>query len=151
MQACLTPTRLELRGWGDWTDVRGSAIDMDEVGSLVASLKARLTVDFQECFDGQPLNRSTGIFLPKELADRSLAVRSHVVRIIAEIAPDRRPVSKAQASSLGTMTKFGLERDVFDIKWLTNSSRPAGQRATLVQKPTHSQGSKWWTDETVRG
>ena len=51
MPAHFTPTSLELKGWGDLDDVRGSAIDNDEVGSLVASFKARMTMELQGRFD----------------------------------------------------------------------------------------------------
>ena len=59
--------------------------------------------------------------LQKELADKPIQVRSHAVRIITEIAPNEKPVSRTRAMWLGTMAKFGLERDLFDIRWLTNS------------------------------
>ena len=48
-----------------------------------------------------------------------------------------------------------MERDLFDIKWLTNGLRvsvkglSAGTRVTLVFLATHSLGSKWWIDETM--
>ena len=78
--------------------------------------------------------------LAKELADRPTEVWSHAVRIITEIAPDKRPLFEAQAIWIGTMAQFGLERDLFDIKWLTYSlsvsvkGAPAGQSAALCSK-----------------
>ena len=75
--------------------------------------------------------------LQKELADRPIQVRSHAVRIITEIALDKKPVSQSQAIWLGTMAKFGLGRDLVDIRWLTNSlsvSVEGPQRANVVVK-----------------
>ena len=54
----------------------------------------------------------------KKLSIRPLDVRSHPVRNLAEIAPDKSPMSKAPAFWIETMGKVGLGRDLFDIKWL---------------------------------
>ena len=42
-----TPTRIELEGWEDRNDVRGSATGMGEVISLVSILKTRMLFDLQ--------------------------------------------------------------------------------------------------------
>ena len=82
-------------------------------------------------------------------------VRSHVVRIVAELAPDKRPMSMAQAMWLSTMAKVGLVRDLLDIKWVDTRTEVSmkgalfGQRVTVVLLATHSQGSTWWIDEDV--
>ena len=54
MQTYFTPTRLEFKGWRDWNDVQGSAIDLIEVGSLVASLKAKMPMDLPDRSDPTP-------------------------------------------------------------------------------------------------
>ena len=47
--------------------------------------------------------------LTKELADRHPGVRSHMVRVISEVAFDKRPLSEAQEIWLGTMAEVWLE------------------------------------------
>ena len=97
MQAHCTPTRLQLKEWGNWNGVRGSAIDMGEVCSLVDGVKASMIVEVQEqgnfelkmmvylCFragvSAWDRKRSHTI-LAKELADRPIEVPRHAVRII---------------------------------------------------------------------
>ena len=43
--------RLELKGCREWTDVRGSAIGMDEVGLLVSAAKTRMPMILRARFD----------------------------------------------------------------------------------------------------
>ena len=50
--------------------------------------------------------RRTLAILQKDLADKPLVVRSHVLRINAEIASDRRAMSKARANWLNTKDKM---------------------------------------------
>ena len=95
-----------------------------------------------ECLRPQTLSHH-----PSEVADSPLVVRGHEVRIIAEIALDKRPMSKAQVIWLGTMAKLGLGEDLSDVKWPEYSlnvsvkgprppSRPSfppvGQRVTFI-------------------
>ena len=171
-QRIFTPTRLELKGWGDWDDERGAAIDMGEVGSILASLKASVTMELQGRFDWEATEQEHRNFeltmmvclwfrvgvsawdrkrsptiLAKEMSEvmRSGLLQKSCLR--------KDICLGAQAIWLGTMAKFRWRRDLFDIKWLTNGLRvsgkgpPAGQRLTLLLPATLSQGSKWWMDE----
>ena len=59
--------------------------------------------------------------LTKELVPAPIIDRSHVARVLLEISPDKRPLSKFQAIILGAMFKAtGLGREPFVIRRLTN-------------------------------
>ena len=157
VKAHLAPTRPELKGFGDWDTVRGSAIDMGAVGSACEQFQSmneyRVAGSFrldkeQGDFELQMMGfrwfragvragdrKRCHTILQKELADRPIQVRRHAVRIFTEIAHDMKPVSQSQAIWLGTMAKFGLGMDLVDIRWLTNClsvSVEGTQRANVV-------------------
>ena len=43
---------------GRWDDVRGSAVGMDEVNTLVSALKTRMPIDLQARFDGASIDQA---------------------------------------------------------------------------------------------
>ena len=51
LQSALIRSRLELKGWEDWDNVRGTAIDANEISDLVAKIKVNMPLDVQGRFD----------------------------------------------------------------------------------------------------
>ena len=92
---------------------------------LVSDLKTRMPLVLQAPYSWDATDQEQGRFegrsshSAKELVDRPLDVRGHLVRIIADIAPDRRPMSKAQTIWINTTGNVGLERiSLTSIGWI---------------------------------
>ena len=101
LQAAFVPSRLELKAWGDWDNVRGTAADPNQIRDLVARVKVNMPLNVQGCFDWDAIEQEQGnyelkmmaflrcktthvsicdrkrsyTFLTRELADKPLAVR----------------------------------------------------------------------------
>ena len=51
MQNTFVASRIELKGWGCWRDIRGTSITFEEAKQLVSMAKARLKQDDLNVFD----------------------------------------------------------------------------------------------------
>ena len=56
------PTRLDLKAWRDWNDVKTSSIGMEEVVVLVVDFLMEMTADLMALFDWEAIELEQGRF-----------------------------------------------------------------------------------------
>ena len=55
-------SRIELKGWGCWRNIRGTGITLEKAKALVSGAKARIKQDDLHVFDWHLTNRDQGNF-----------------------------------------------------------------------------------------
>ena len=65
MQNTFVASRIELKGWGCWRNIRGSGITLDEAKQLVSVVKTRLKQDDLNMIDWDMTDRDQGILTPR--------------------------------------------------------------------------------------
>ena len=68
MQNTFVASRIELKGWGCWKNIRGTGITLDEAKQLVSTVKARLKQDDLNILDWDVTDRDQGNFDTKMMA-----------------------------------------------------------------------------------
>ena len=60
MQNTFVASRIELKGWGCWRNIRGTGITLEEAKQLVSMAKARFKQDNLNVFDWDLTDRDQG-------------------------------------------------------------------------------------------
>ena len=63
---CRQHSRIELKGWGCWRNIRGTNITLEEARALVRATKARIKQDELDVFDWDLTDRDQGKFDTKD-------------------------------------------------------------------------------------
>ena len=139
-QLTLVATRVELKGWSSWRNIRGIGITMDKAKQLVRTKEARLKQDDLNMFDWELTTRDIwhqddGVLVVqrgRHSRDAEEGSEWHParpyqwsgpihrsVRATLELDPLKGPWNKAQAIFFGVMTQYAnLPREAFDIRWV---------------------------------
>ena len=148
MPKTFTPTRVELKGWWVWRNIRGTGITMDEARTLVSGMQAMMSDADLNKFTWELTDRDQGNFEFKMMAflwfnedvtpqtcapgylppikrvQTPIGVRGDIVRATHEIALDKRPWNKTQVVFLCALRESaGLPRETFDIKCVSTGIR----------------------------
>ena len=62
VQNTFVASRIGLKGWGSWRNIKGTGISLEETKTLISTTKARLRLDEMNVFDWDLIDRDQGIF-----------------------------------------------------------------------------------------
>ena len=131
-QKTFMASRIELKGWGCWRNIRGTGITLDEAKELISVTKARIKQDDLNVFDCDLTDRDQGNFdtrmmvflwfkevvtpmvckrvrldFQHDLTNQPLPLKRTNVRATLELDPVKRPWNKAQAIFIGVVREYG--------------------------------------------
>ena len=162
-------SRIELKGWVSWRNIRGTGISLEEAKALISATKVRLRLDEMNVFDWDLTDRDQGTFdtkmmvflwfkegvtpmmgkkvlndVQQGLTNQPLPIKGVNVRATIELDPVTRPWNKAQAISIGVMKEYAnLPREAFDIMWVDSVAAPLGRTALPIARASFTVGATW--------